>query len=183
MAGKRAKSKGSISFGLSLFIVGVIAVVTGYFLGNYYIKLAISPGTGAEVQTSTPASSSRVQAPVSPVKEVQPLPEMPVVKEEAPVPEENLLQTIEDDRYQTQGSYSNDIPSTADGLIRVRVGAYQARPEAMEMAKKLQAAGYPTYITTERPYRIQVGAFKDQKAAKALVDELVSKGFAQVILE
>ncbi len=179
MAGKRVKTKkNSGSFGLSLFIVAIIAVVTGYFLGNYYIKMALAPNA----ESSLPASRPVVQQTKPPIKEQT----APVVVEPS-VPatnQNNLVVAIEDERFSTGNSYLQDnIPSSSDGLIRVQVGAFQTRPQAMETAKKLQAAGYPTYITTEKPYRIQVGAFKDQKAAKALVDRLVAGGYTDVILK
>ncbi|MBO8126208.1 MAG: SPOR domain-containing protein [Firmicutes bacterium] len=181
MAGKRVKKSDRSSFGLSLGIVAILAVIAGYFLGNYYIKMAVNPSHPSEERQVFKAPETvqeeKVRTPLSGTPAVSGSGE--TVKEE-----EDLLVTIEDEHFDTKGAQPVEtIPTTSDGLIRVQVGSFNERPQALELAQKLQQDGYPTYITPTKPYRVQVGAFKEQSAAKSLVDKLIADGYSQVIMK
>lgn len=45
------------------------------------------------------------------------------------------------------------------------------------MADKLRATGYEVYVTSMPPYKVQVGAFKEQANASKLYSELEEKGY------
>lgn len=189
MAGKRVKqkqrTKSDGSFGLSLIIVAIIAICAGYFLGNYFIKMAIAPSNNPSRTTSLPTVQTTVKPePVAEPKPVTPLPAVSEASQPTQPATGDLMVRLGDAQPAAPPEPPRDSATTkSDGLLRVQVGSFASRPEAMVLAEKLKADGYETYITTEKPYRVQVGAFADQAAAKHLVDQLISDGYSQVIIK
>ncbi len=187
MAGKRVKKKkktktGS-SFGISLIIVAIIAICAGYFLGNYFIKMAIAPSNTSSQATSSQTVRTVVE-PEPVQKPVEPLPAVSEANQPTQPASGELLVRLDEAQYTGTVELPQETEATTgDGLLRVQVGSFASRPEAMTLAQQLQADGYQTYITTDKPYRVQVGAFADQASAKNLVDQLISHGYSQVIIK
>lgn len=75
---------------------------------------------------------------------------------------------------------SGEQVSSGGTLYKVQAGAFAKYSNATSLGKKLNAAGFSTYIYRDSDglYKVQVGAFSSEKNAKARVEELTSKGFS-----
>jgi cell division septation protein DedD len=62
----------------------------------------------------------------------------------------------------------------------VQLGPFGNRQEAVALSGELLADGYHAYITPDRPYRVQVGAFSRREMAERLAAELKTKAYANV---
>lgn len=62
------------------------------------------------------------------------------------------------------------------------MGPFTTRQEAVAASANLRADGYTTYVTADRPYRVQVGAFSSRDLAARLVQELRAKGHSSAQL-
>lgn len=80
---------------------------------------------------------------------------------------------------------SNNSNGSSDKLYKVQVGAFSVKQNAEDLAKKLNIAGYSTYIVLEKdmPYRVQTGAFKIRDNAVELSEKLKKDGFDSFIVQ
>lgn len=69
-------------------------------------------------------------------------------------------------------------------IYRVQCGAFKTKLNAVNLQKKLAAAGYQSATRVENGYyKVQAGAFANKKNADALAAELKKKGFAAAVIE
>lgn len=178
LSGRRA-SGSSLSLTLGLVVVALLAVVIGYAMGNYAIKMLTTPH-----QTTPKEGPPAVeQTPVSPATqpgekeggEVGKNPSPPAAEEQG----SSLIVTMEDEEPAKKDS---SAPAKPAGLFRVQVGAFAAKENAEKMAERLKTMGYPVWVTPSSPYRVQVGAFSTRERAEALKTELKGKGIEAVIV-
>lgn len=69
-------------------------------------------------------------------------------------------------------------PSTVETLYRVQVGAFKNKKYADNLANKLKADGYDTYVVVaDGFYKVQTGAFKNRQNADNLANKLKKAGY------
>lgn len=70
-------------------------------------------------------------------------------------------------------------PSGGEALYRVQVGAFKNKKYADNLANKLKADGYDTYMVQgdDGLYRVQTGAFKNRQNADNLANKLKKAGY------
>ncbi|NPV53336.1 MAG: SPOR domain-containing protein [Firmicutes bacterium] len=189
MAEHRGRAGEGISLIASLVVIGLIAIALGYLMGNYAIKMLsgnkkepgvtqISSGNVA----SSPSQPSQAQSSGDSVSSVN----------------SNSSRTSSHDLSSTVGtgaaggagaSGETSLPATTGSsgetpvFYRVRVGSFDNKADAEELAARLGAEGYPTYVNASPPYTVQVGAFQQKENADRLVEELRSKGYSPSIAE
>ena len=89
----------------------------------------------------------------------------------------------------TMAQFRKDIKAKIEGsssssktLYCVQIGAYSKKENAEAMVKKLEAAGFDTYITTVNGlYKVQVGAYSVKANAEAMLQKLIAAGFEGII--
>lgn len=74
-----------------------------------------------------------------------------------------------------------------DELKRVQIGSYMIKPNAVRHAKKMVSQGYATCIKKYKKglityYRVQVGAFKEDKYANAMLQKMKSIGYKKAYI-
>lgn len=77
-------------------------------------------------------------------------------------------------------------PDTAVDMTvkyKVQLGPFPEREEALNIAAKLEAQGYPVFVSPGVPCYVQVGAFANPVNADQLQRELGEKGFSAFIKE
>lgn len=119
------------------------------------------------------ATEPAEQRPDEPEREPQSQP-----NESAPIPPAN------DAGETPRPRETSSRPSTE--LHRVRVGSFENRDNAQNLARELNGRGYATYMEPEQVsgktvYRIQVGAFRDEKQAREKQQELRANGYEATI--
>lgn len=78
------------------------------------------------------------------------------------------------------------VPTASAGLHRVRVGPFDSRTNAQNLAIELNGRGYPTYTEPEQMngktvYHVQVGAYKEEKQARETQRELKTNGYEATV--
>lgn len=75
-------------------------------------------------------------------------------------------------------STSSGGSTTSDTLYRVQTGAFSKKANADALVKKLEAAGYDTYVVqVDGLYKVQTGAYSKKANADAQVKKLKADGF------
>lgn len=164
--GKRAAGESTTKL-LALVLVGIMAILLGYALGNLGIKMMTS---------SRPAV-----APTGPEGELRPPATLDGRTEGEQVPpqeEGGLLQTLGGEGQ--EGVPFSQVPAR---LFRVRVGPFADREKAQQTAQKLEREGYEIWLTPGSPTWIQVGAFAVRERAERQVEELKRKGYTAIIVQ
>lgn len=188
MPGRRSGSQGELSLVITAVVFGVLAIIAGWFLGNYALNVftGYQMDDGVQQAQSQPDSGSTLpqQPSVSdavPTQGDANAPSSSAVAEETPVVASKWDEDVSS--WGSAGVSSSGTaattPSTSSSgeWYRVRVGSYTTKAEAQAAAKELEAKGYPIYVTGSGPYLIQVGAFKVKQNADKLQDELEAQGY------
>lgn len=188
MPGRRSGSQGELSLVITAVVFGVLAIIAGWFLGNYALNVftGYQMDDGAQQAQSHPVSDSTLPQQPS-VSDAEPTQagvnatSLPAVTEEAPA-----VTSKWDEDVSSWGSggtspvvtATTTSPTSSSGeWYRVRVGSFSTKAEAQAAAQELAAKGYPIYVTGSGPYLVQVGAFKVKQNAERLQDELEAQGY------
>ncbi len=75
-----------------------------------------------------------------------------------------------------------DVPSAADSVFAVQVGAFASEKNALKLKTELDRRGYPTSITSTADsggtlYRVRVGRYGRRAEAERQADKLHAEGF------
>jgi len=73
-------------------------------------------------------------------------------------------------------------PAPSPERFHVQVGSFDVRPEADQLARRLQQRGYSTAVTQDAPYRVWVGGYLDRSTAERLAQSLQQLGFAATLV-
>ncbi|MGE5554497.1 MAG: SPOR domain-containing protein [Betaproteobacteria bacterium] len=185
----RGKHRVSRSIGVAVATVAVcgVALLLGYAMGNY----AITAITAVRHKTSpaAPPAPAAEPLPVSPEPSASGVASQPGASASQPAADDSrLLTQLQDGTQEASAPASTpaEVPTAdrvpAAPLYRVHLGPFATRQEAVAVAGRLLADGYPTYVLAERPYRVQVGAFSRRETAVRLVSELKAKKYSNVRL-
>ncbi|MDI3281471.1 MAG: SPOR domain-containing protein, partial [Bacillota bacterium] len=126
--GKRAAGESTTKL-LALVLVGIMAILLGYALGNLGIKMM----TSSRPAVAPTGPGGGLQPPMAPGDQAEGLPTPP--REEG-----GLLQTLEGEGQ--AGTSPSQAPAQ---LFRVRVGPFADRAKAQQAAQKLERAGYEVW--------------------------------------
>jgi cell division septation protein DedD len=148
-----------------------LGVLIGKYILSYYASSLQTPRSSQALTTQ-----QRIASSDSTQKDETPASSIATGAEQVPAqtkPQEPAAGT------QTQPG----ITGVASGsvLYKVQVGEFYDRSEAEKVARVLEEAGYPIYITPGAPHRIQVGAFQNKANADALKEQLEAEGYSVVI--
>ena len=165
--GKSERSE-VISFTVNMLALAVVMVVLGFYIGSYVLGIwsdtDVPTGTGEEPQT-TATSGDPLPAPT---------PQEPVNQTEGAAASEDA----------SPEPSSAGLTPVSSGLYRVQVGSYDERNEAEVTAGNLRREGYEdAWVTSTRPFRVQVGAFSDPDNASRIVKDLETAGYTVFINE
>lgn len=190
--GEERSEKGSLLRGaIVLLSVGIVAVLSGFWLGKYMVRTFLDPTPPSQqvdtsgrtnVQAANSGDSGGSNNPSSSQGAVG-APAGGNVENAAPASggEAGSVSEATDEPAQ---------PVTAPGaanasvLHRVRVGPYDSREDAMETLEVLQRGEYPhAYVLegVDQKVYIQVGAFANYTSAESVRDALVAAGYPALI--
>ncbi|MBI5399149.1 SPOR domain-containing protein [Candidatus Saganbacteria bacterium] len=75
------------------------------------------------------------------------------------------------------------LPVVSGKYYKLQAGVYENKITALESAKKLQAAGFESFVReVQGSWRVQAGAFKKKTQARQLQEQLKTQGFASIII-
>ena len=145
------------------------------------------PATESEsdpaISNNTPWDFSNTSKPAKSDPRLEPAPKVPVAAlpaktvnakaKVAPPPVSAPVQA-------KSGKNSLSAPLIPSGALVLQVAALVKQDDALSVASSLQKKHYLAYVQTpvkDKYYRVQVGPFKDQKAAETAKKGLESEGF------
>ncbi|MCL6451477.1 MAG: SPOR domain-containing protein [Acetobacteraceae bacterium] len=134
-----------------LLVLGVVAVVTGYFLGRAALSFLGGPTAGTSGPAAPSGGGSGGGDGVTPGTGAGPPP--------AGVP---------------SAAASLRLPTVT--LFRVQAGAFSVRENAWALAESLERRGFAAVVVEPAPYRVVVGLFSDGRAADRLAAALSAAG-------
>jgi len=147
-------------------------------------KSAVSAAAPEETDPATnakgPWSFPEVNKPASSAPHLEPPPKT----HPAPSPSKTLSVKAKPDAIAVPTPVKSSKPVSAplipSGAYVLQVAALQRQDDALAIAGSLQKKHYAAYVQTptkDKYYRVQVGPFKDQKAADAAKKGLEGEGF------
>jgi DedD protein len=195
--------------GLFLGVVLLCGVffTLGYVMGKTQyggaVHAASSPGLGGAVSRGTRKSASAATPDAaspapnasewdfygkkqddddhlqSPAKNSSPWPTSPpaaAAPVATPAPERSVREVPAGGRFRT--------PRLVRGAIVLQVAALRHQGDALAMAEMLQKKRFPSFVvspTTDRFYRVQVGPYRNERAAQTARSALERAGFKAII--
>jgi cell division septation protein DedD len=164
MQERKTRSKEQSIWLVLVWVVTLAAMVgLGVLLGKYVLSYCASSlqasRSGQAPTTASPISSESEKAPGA------------TEREEPDVTPRKTAEIV---------SGTGEITGEAV-FYKVQVGEFHDRSEEEKVARVLEGAGYPVFITPGTPHRIQVGAFQNKANADSLAEELEAQGYYVVI--
>jgi len=182
-----------LSLGLTLVVVSVFAIFTGYLVGQYAIRWVASPlgetpqavDSGVQLQTRVETTSGTQSASATAPSQTEGAGGTPSATSGAATstssePRANSSQEME------RGSAQSLSPTTErerTTVVRVQVGRYSTREAANETAERLRTGSPPIpdawvlFDQESGEYRVQAGAFSSRERADELVRGLRARSF------
>ncbi len=149
--------------------MALIAVTLGYFLGNLAIDWLTTtsglPYDDGVFSTTEIGTRDTDQIPGT---------------SDTTTPTEGITwDNIISEQDLTDGAKDIEI-----SLYKVQVGKFQSREDAQALQVELNALGYETFVTTEYPYTIQLGAFTERVGAEEIFIKAQEDGYdVSMVLE
>jgi len=171
------EKSGLVSFWVNVFVLGIVMVVLGFYLGTYMLEvwksddvgnvqdLAAAPGTDYTGGESVPTAVGSSESTVS-----------------------SLSRSSGTSQQSSQPStgqpvQSSSVPAVTGGLYKVQVGSFNSRDAAEAVAGELKRKGYSdAWVTPTVPHRVQVGAYANPDNASRIVKELESFGYTVYVV-
>lgn len=142
------------SMALAIVVMGITAVVAGYFIGNLVINFAAG-GEVAKVNTDPQKQDFIINDGE---------------KEEEP----SIINLPQND-YSPENILSN--------LYVIQLGAFNSRANAENFRDELLEKGYPSVIITEGlPYKVQLRASQTRAEAEQLKKQVKDDGYVDVFI-
>lgn len=185
---ERSRLSEGLSLFLTLVVVGAVAVVVGYLMGNYALKVLTRPEQQVEappqVSDEVPVTSAGraepttgLATPATTTPKAPPASSEPSASPTEPKPSGPTPGPTTTRSGQAQTGQAQTAAVGQPALFRVQAGSFSQRANAERLASELAGLGYPTLITPTAPYKVQVGAFSRRDNAERLVAELKGKGY------
>lgn len=185
-AGKKNPVWDRVTLALTLIVVGVLAIFTGYMVGQYAITWVASPLTETTPRLET--ATVPIQTAPDPVT-------MPVSRGDSALSERPSSGT-------SQGATAPQRPvpvspvqpveepaaQQRQTIVRVQVGRFTTREQAATLAEQLKEGTPPIedawvlFDEKSGEYRVQVGAFSNAARASELAQQLRSRNLDAFIV-
>jgi len=143
------------------------------------------PAVVEEEKVESPVIKTPVELPqketVEKVEEKEKFPEEEITKEVTPEEKPPLTEprTIQTPKVESEVKVINESEIVLDKKVyTVQVGAFSKKEGAQNLAKKIRAKGYQTYVIKGKTlYKVQVGEFKTLDEARAISETLKKLGY------
>ncbi|SDL95454.1 SPOR domain-containing protein [Halarsenatibacter silvermanii] len=161
------QEEGALKFVALLLIVSLAAVYAGFRIGNTFFARRMGGEETVEVEEGTVPPEEDFEEDVMEQTEDEDLIDL----EEAPETEEDIQEGIEED------DAPEDIEIDREANFLVQVGAFGYEESAEEKAEELRENGYPAFVSSREPYRVQVVGGDTREEAEELADQLIEEGY------
>lgn len=172
-----------LSLAATALSVAAVAVFVGYLIGQYAVTLVARPLGGVAVSPEVERELAEGLANLSPARQ-QPAAGSGGTGPAAGAAGQQAAPAAAPPAPPAPPA-SAEPPGPVSGggtWYRVRVGDFDSRAELDRAVAKLEAAAFPALPLPGPPYRVQVGAFRDEERARSLLAELERRGFKAYIV-
>lgn len=188
---EKGEKSGLVSFWVNVFVLGIVMVVLGFYLGTYMLDVWRSgDDTAPNLVATTDLDDKAASGPVTGTSSQQTgsaQVSAPTTTGSAQVVTPTTSGSTQAAAPTTAGSATqsarSSTPAASGGLYKVQVGAFDDRAAAEALAGQLKREGYPdAWVTSTAPHRVQVGAYSNPDNATSVVKKLESSGYSVFIV-